>query len=98
MSEQQSIDGVNYRNTHSGQKKAYGDSFYEYEVESDLPAAEVEAICAAKICSAIPKSEWLADYRKTGGCTMEEAFRPHYEFKNRGDGKYFYSVCSLYTD
>lgn len=24
------IDGVDFKNTHSGQKKAYGDSFYEY--------------------------------------------------------------------
>lgn len=96
--ETKEVDGVSYVNTHSGQKRAYGDSFYEYEVTSALPAAEVERICAEKISKAIPKSEWLADYRAPGGCSMEKAFRSHYEFFDRGSGRYFYSVCRLYTD
>lgn len=98
MSKAKTIDGVTYVNTHSGQKRAYGDTFYEYEVASDLPKEEVERICAEKISKAIPKSEWLADYRAPGGCSMENAFRPHYEFKHLGGGRYFYSVCRLYTD
>ena len=36
------VDGVTYVNTHSGQKRAYGDTYYEYEVASDLPKEEVE--------------------------------------------------------
>jgi len=96
--QEKEVDGVRYVNTHSGQKRAYGDTFYEFDVESDLPAAEVERICAEKISKAMPKAEWLADYRAPGGCSMEKAFRPHYEFKNKGGGKYFYSVCMLYTD
>lgn len=91
------IDGVTFTNTHSGQKRAYGDSFYEYEVASDRPAAEVEQVCREHIYKAIPKAEWLADYRKPG-CSMENAFRPYYEFQKRGDGRYFYQVCCLYTD
>ena len=43
------IDGVTFKNTHSGQKKAYGDSFYEYEINSDLPAEEVERVCREKV-------------------------------------------------
>lgn len=96
--EAKEVDGVTYVNTHSGQKRAYGDSFYEYDVTSSLPADEVERVCREKISKAIPESEWLADYRAPGGCSMEKAFRPHYKFQPKGDGKYFYSVCSLYTD
>jgi hypothetical protein len=92
------IDGVTVTNTHSGQKRAYGDSFYEYDVTSDLPAAEVERICAEKVYTAIPESQWLADQRATGGSSMEKAFRAHYKFEPRGAGKYFYQVCCLYTD
>ncbi len=91
------IDGVTFKNTHSGQKRAYGDSYYEYDVTSDLPADQVERVCRERVYKAIPKTEWLADYR-TPGCSMEKAFRPHYEFKSLGDGKYFYGVTCLYTD
>ena len=91
------IDGVTFTNTHSGQKRRYGDSFYEYEVTSDRPAEEVEQVCREHIHKAIPKSEWLIDYSKRG-CSLENAFRPHYEFQKRGDGRYFYQVCRLYTD
>lgn len=94
----QTIDGVTYRCTHSGQKKAYGDSFYEYDVHSTLPAADVERVCCEKVHKAIPESEYLADYRAPGGCSMEKAFRPHYKFSAKGDGRYFYSVCRIYTD
>jgi len=92
------IEGMKVTNTHYGQKRAYGDSFYEYEIESDKPADEVERICREHVYKAIPKTEWQADYRDPAKRSMENAFRPHYEFKQRGDGKYFYSVCCLYTD
>ena len=92
------IDGVTYTNTHSGQKKAYGDTYYEYDVTSDLPATDVERICRERVSKAISKAEWLADYRAPGGCSMDKAFRPHYTFTRKGDGRYCYSVCCLYTD
>lgn len=91
------IDGVTFTNTHSGQKKAYGDSYYEYDVTSDLPAAEVEKVCAEKVYKAIPHKQWQEDYRKPG-CSMGDAFRAHYKFEPRGEGRYFYQVCCLYTD
>lgn len=91
------IDGVTFSNTHSGQKRAYGDTFYEYDVTSDLPADEVERVCREKVYPAMPKKEWQIDYRKPG-CSMEHAFRSHYIFEKRGDGRYFYQVCQLYTD
>lgn len=91
------IDGVKFTNTHSGQKRAYGDTFYEYDVTSDLPADLVERICSERIYKAISKAEWQADYCAPA-CSMEKAFRAHYEFKSLGDGKYFYQVRCLYTD
>lgn len=92
------IDGVTFTNTHSGQKRAYGDSFYEYDITSDLPAEEVEKVCRERVYkSSVNKADWLADYR-TPGCSMEKAFRPYYEFKPLGDGKYRYVVTSLYAD
>lgn len=92
------IDGVTFTNTHSGQKRAYGDSIYEYSVSSDLPAEEVEKVCRERVYkSSVSKADWLADYRKPG-CSMEDAFRPYYEFKDLGDGKYSYVVTCLYAD
>lgn len=91
------IDGVTFKNTHSGQKRAYGDSFYEYDVTSSLPAEAVEIVCRERVYKAIPKAEWQADYRQPG-CGMEKAFRPHYEFKQLGDDRYSYVVTCLYTD
>lgn len=91
------IDGVTFTNTHSGQKRAYGDTFYEYDVTSALPAEEVERVCREKVYEAMPKSEWQVEYRKPGS-SMEHAFRSHYTFEKRGEGRYFYQVCQLYTD
>lgn len=92
------IDGVTFTNTHSGQKRAYGDSFYEYTVTSDLPAEEVEKVCRERVYkSSVSKADWLADYRKPG-CSMEDAFRPYYEFKQLGTDTFSYVVTRLYTD
>lgn len=88
------IDGVSFKNTHSGQKRAYGDSFYEYEIESALPAEEVEKVCATRIYAAIPIAKWRAE-QKAGGA--DAYFRSHYTFTKKADGKYFYSVCFPYT-
>lgn len=91
------VDGVTFTCTHSGQKKAYGDTFREFDVSSDLPADQVEIICRTKVYAAIPHAEWQADYRKPG-CSMSDAFRPHCTFSAQSDGKYRYVVTELYTD
>lgn len=91
------VDGVKYVKIHSGQKRRYGDTFYDYEVISELSAAEVERVCHNSIHKAIPESEWLTDYRAPE-CGHEKAFRPHYKFESKGDNTYFYSVCCLYSD
>lgn len=91
------IDGVTFTNTHSGQKRAYGDSFYEYDITSDLEPREVEKVCRERVYKAIPHAEWQEDYRKPG-CSMGDAFRPHYQFKRLSFDRYSYIVTSLYTD
>ncbi len=91
------IDGVHFQNTHSGQKRAYGDSYYEYQVRSDLPQAEVERICREKIYKcAMTDAEWR-EKGKTDR-SMDHAFTPHYVFRKMDEGKYFYQVHELYTD
>lgn len=87
------IDGVGFTMVHAGQKRAYGDLFYEFDIESALPAEEVELICAEKVHKAIPIAQWRAEHK-----TADDYFRSHYTFTKRGDGKYFYSVCFPYTD
>eukprot|EP01035_Chromulina_nebulosa_P038938 gene38938-52581_t len=48
---------------HQGQKRAYGDSFYEYEVISDFPVEDVEKYCTTELRKAIPKNQYLTDLR-----------------------------------
>lgn len=87
------VDGVTFTNTHSGQKRAYGDSYYEYEVSSDMPADHVERVCRERVHKAIPIDEWRAL-----PASMENHFKKHYAFKRVGEGRYFYQVTSPYTD
>jgi len=90
------IDGVTFTNTHSGQKQAYGDSFYEYDVTSDLPATVVERVCAEKVYAAMPEIQYRAECRTDRSAAAH--FRAHYKFAKVGEGKYRYSVCFPYTD
>lgn len=88
------IDGVTFKNTHYGQKRAYGDSYYEYEVSSEMPAEHVEKVCSEQVYKAIPAAQWKAETVKGAAAY----FRAHYTFKETSPGKYFYQVCSPYTD
>jgi len=94
--ETKTIDGVTFTNTHSGQKKAYGDSFYEYDVTSELPADQVEAVCREKVYKAMPEAQYLAELRANS--SMDNAFRAAYTFKQAGEGKYRYVVKYPYAD
>lgn len=86
-------DGIEAVKTHSGQKEAYGDSYYEYDVTSELPEEEVEKFCSEKLSKAIPYSQWKAE-----NTSMCNHFRSYYKFTKRGEGKYFYQVTNSYTD
>ena len=86
-------DSIEAVATHSGQKRAYGDSYYEYEVTSELPPEEVEKWCSEKLHKAIPQRQW-----KDEDNSMCNHFRPYYNFAKREGGKYFYQVINSYAD
>lgn len=85
--------GIEAVKTHSGQKRAYGDSYYEYEVASELPQEDVERFCREKLYRAIPESQW-----RTENNSASNHFRPYYTFNKLTEGKYFYQVVSSYAD
>ena len=91
------IDGVTFTNTHSGQKRAYGDSYYEYEVTSALAADEVEKVCREKVyVCPLSEQQWRDEYKAKP--SADNHFRSHYTFKARPTGGYFYSVRFPYAD
>lgn len=83
--------------THSGQKRAYGDTFREFIILSDKPEAEVEQYCKDSVyeCS-LTYDDWLAVERSPES-TMDTHFRTSYKFKKTGDGEYFYQVIQQST-
>lgn len=89
------IDGVKFANTHSGQKRAYGDTLYEYEATSDRPADEVRNIlCEHAYECKLPIQEWRKEMRESA----TKYFRAHYEFRALGEGRFFYRVTLPYAD
>ncbi|TDI79822.1 MAG: hypothetical protein E2O79_09985 [Caldithrix sp.] len=90
-------DGFKVKSTHSGQKKAYGDTYREFEIISAKPASDVEKFCSEVLYKAQPYDEWLAIYRSKDS-TMAHAFSPHYKFRKMEENKYFYQVELMYTD
>jgi hypothetical protein len=89
------VDGVKFTNTHYGQKRAYGDSMYEYEATSERPADEVLSIlCEHAYKCNLPIEEWKQEVREGA----EKYFRSHYEFKDLGNSRFFYRVTFPYTD
>lgn len=91
------IDGVTFKNTHSGQKRAYGDSFYEYEITSDMPEDHVLKVCTERVYKAdLSLQRWRDEYKASP--SMANHFRAHYEFLRRGEGKFFYRVTLPYAD
>ncbi|WP_155957783.1 hypothetical protein [Fodinicurvata sediminis] len=91
------IDGVTYEVTHSGQKRAYGDSYYEYAITSDKPADEVERICRTHVhrCD-LSRAQWQQENRAAP--SMSNYFRSSYLFEDLGDGRFFYQVRFPFTD
>lgn len=93
----ETIDGVEFCNVHSGQKRAYGDSFYEYEVTSELPVESVERVCSERVYKCgLTMAKWRDENRANP--SMANHFRSHYEFQDRGGGKFFYRVTFPFAD
>jgi len=85
-------NGYNVVNTHSGQKRAYGDSFYEYTIKTDKPADEVEEYCTENVMKCgLTTEEYLADER-AGVKDFGDHFRSNYTFRKSRDSEYRYIV------
>lgn len=92
------IEGVTFTCIHRGQKRACGDSIYEYKVTSGMDAEHVEHICRTRAYKCdLPSSKYLEEYRAKD-LKFSDLFRNHYEFHHKGGGEYFYRVTSPYAD
>lgn len=90
------VDGVAIELVHSGQKKAYGDTFTEYVARSDLPSEHVEKVLRAHAGCDLSRARWMAEQREKASAALH--FRSHYTFTKRPDGSYLFSVCFPYAD
>jgi len=90
-------NGYEVECTHSGQKRAYGDTFREFTVKTDKPESEVKGYCIENVykCS-LTTEEYLKDER-AGVEDFGDHFRSNYNFKRIGEGKYFYQVIQPST-
>ena len=77
---------------HSGQKRAYGDTFTEFTLKTSKPKDEVEKYCTESVypCK-LTKEDYLADERG-GTKDFGDHFRSSYELIKKGDDEYFYRV------
>ena len=90
-------NGYDVECTHSGQKRAYGDTFREFIVKTDKPQSEVEAYCAEHVrqCS-LTTEEYLKDER-AGVKDFGDHFRSNYKLRKVTEGVYFYTVTEPST-
>lgn len=86
---------LQYKQTHSGQKRAYGDSFNEYEVTSELPIEEVEKLCCEEFKCSLSQSQYKADLKEDSG--QGNYFRTSYTIRRLDENTYKYVTCFPYT-
>lgn len=94
------------KRTHSGQYKRYGDSFYKWEVISDLPKEEVLSKCFTDLAKAKypTKEEWWRNIANEKRYDMRYYFHGYYTFTeaffdvDAGANGYYFTVCHPYTD
>lgn len=92
-----SDNGYDVECTHTGQKRAYGDSLREFTVKTDKPEEEVKKYCTESVHQcALPYKEYIADER-AGVKDFGDHFRQNYKFRKVKDGEYFYQVISPST-
>ncbi len=90
-------NGYQVECTHSGQKRAYGDTFREFTIKTDKPESEAKKYCTEHVYECRLKTEeWLADERE-GVKEFGDHFRSNYTFKKVKDGEYFYQVTQPST-
>lgn len=90
-------NGYQVECTHSGQKRAYGDTFREYTVITDRPESEAKSYCIEHVrkCD-LTNDQYLKEERE-GVKDFGDHFRSSYKFRKVSDGKYFYQVTEPST-
>ena len=91
---------------HSGQYRRYGDSFYEWEITTNLPKEKVLEKCFKELAkSEYPtKEEWTNNINNEKKDDMSYYFHGYYTFTEAffdvdSDAKgYYFTVCHPYTD
>lgn len=88
--------------THNGQYRRYGDSFKEWDIETDEPKEDVLAYCFKELYKyEVPEeTEWRKTIRE--GDLFEKGlgsyyFSGYYTLKKTQDG-YHFTVCLPFTD
>lgn len=86
---------------HSGQYRLYGDSYYEWDIETDLPEEKILDKCLTA-CGGegLPSKEEYRENTKYGGERWGDdiyRFRGYYEFKETEDG-YRFTICKPFAD
>jgi hypothetical protein len=90
-------NGYDVECTHTGQKRAYGDTFREFTVKTDKPESEVKDYCIDHVYKCrLTNEEYLADER-AGVKDFGDHFRSHYKLKKVKEGEYFYQVTQPST-
>lgn len=87
--------GIKITKTHHGQRRAYGDTTYEYLLVFNgciTDEAALEAFQSVAAC-ALDKETW----RKESSQSLDKHFRNHYEMKRMGPGALTYIITSPWT-
>ena len=87
------------KKTHSGQYKRYGDSFYEWEITTDLPKEKVLEKCFTELAKAEypTKEEWQKNIINEKKGDLRYYFYGYYDLVKTNNG-YNFIVCHPYTD
>lgn len=89
-------NGFDVQKVNHGQKRPYGDTFYEFIVTTTKPYDEVVKYCTEKVCPcSLPHGQWAKENKETPSASLH--FRNCYKLTKRSENEYFYQVISQYT-
>jgi len=90
-------NGYDVEQTHSGQKRRYGDTFREFTIKTDKPESEVKEYCTEHVhkCD-LTNEEYLKDER-AGVKDFSDHFRSSYKFRKMRNGEYWYQITEPST-
>ena len=92
-----SDNGYQVKCTHRGQRRAYGDSFYEFTIKTDKPEIEAKDYCTEHVYKCDLTTEQYLTEERAGVKDFGDHFRNNYSFKKVKEGEYFYQVISPST-